>query len=156
MSSASNWRRFSWATEAVRDARDGLRAMRRNPGFTTSVILTLATGIGATTAVFSVVNALLRPLPYPDSHRLVQLVETLPGTETSPGNPEAQPVMNVQEFVKWRSRTKTLSDIAVYAESSFTVSTADGYSACKRSASVAGSVRDARRTANARPDAGQD
>jgi putative ABC transport system permease protein len=122
-----SWSRFSWASDAVRDARDGLRAMRRNPGFTAVVILTLATGTGATTAVFSVVNALLlRPLPYPNSRRLVQLIETLPGTETSAGNPETPPVMNVQEFVKWRSRTKTLSDMAVYADSSFTVSTPDG------------------------------
>ncbi len=88
-------------------------------------ILILAIGTGATTAVFGVVNALLlRPLPYPNSRQLVQLTETASGTETST-DPEA-PVMNVREFVSWRSRTKTLSDMAVYSESSFTLSTADG------------------------------
>ena len=123
----SSWPRLSWASEAVRDARDGLRAMRRTPGFTAVVILTLATGTGAATAVFSVVNALLlRPLPYPNSHQLVQLAETLPATETSAADPTAQPVMNLQEFVNWRDRTKTLSGMAVYAESSFTLRTADG------------------------------
>ena len=101
--------------------------MRRTPAFTAVVILTLATGTGATTAVFAVVNALLlRPLPYPNSRQLVQLTETVSGTETSAADPEAQPIMNVQEFVNWRSRTKTLSGMAVYAESSFTLSTADG------------------------------
>jgi len=121
----SGWPRLSWASEAARDARDGLRAMRRTPGFTFVVILILAIGTGATTAVFAVVNALLlRPLPYPNSRQLVQLTETASGTETST-DPEA-PVMNVREFVSWRSRTKTLSDMAVYSESSFTLSTADG------------------------------
>ncbi len=123
----SSWPRLAWASEAVRDARDGLRAMRRTPGFTAVVILTLAIGTGATTAVFAVVNALLlRPLPYPDSQQLVQLTDTLSGTETSAGDTEAQPVMNVREFVNWRNRTKTLSGMAVYAESSFTLSTTDG------------------------------
>ena len=122
-----SWSGLSWASDAVRDARDGLRAARRNPGFTAVVILTLATGTGATTAVFSIVNALLlQPLPYPNSRQLVQLIETLPDTEISAGDPGAQPLMTLQEFVNWRSRTKTLSDMAVYAESSFTLRTADG------------------------------
>jgi putative ABC transport system permease protein len=122
-----SWPRLAWASEAVRDARDGLRAMRRTPGFTAVVILTLAIGTGATTAVFAVVNALLlRPLPYPNSQQLVQLIETLSGTKTSAADTEAQPVMNVREFVNWRNRTKTLSGMAVYAESSFTISTTDG------------------------------
>ena len=124
---SSNRPRLSWATDAVRDARDGLRAMRRTPAFTAIVVLTLATGTGATTAVFAVVSALLlRPLPYPTSRQLVQLTETVSGTETSAAEAEPQPIMSVREFVNWRSRTKTLSDMAVYAESSFTLSTADG------------------------------
>ena len=58
------------------DVRYGLRLLAGNPGFAVVVVLILAVGIGANTAVFSVVNAvMLRPLPYADAHRLVTLME---------------------------------------------------------------------------------
>ena len=63
----------------VQDARYGIRTLLRAPGFTAAVLLTLALGTGANTAIFSVVNTvLLRPLPYPDSGRIVQLVRRYP------------------------------------------------------------------------------
>ncbi|MFZ0593301.1 MAG: hypothetical protein WAM39_22785 [Bryobacteraceae bacterium] len=62
----------------AQDLRYGLRTLRLNRGFTAAALITLTLGIGATTAIFSVVDAvLLRPLPYPDAKNLVSFFEDL-------------------------------------------------------------------------------
>src|SRR5215469_12802305 len=69
-----------WIGLLGRDLRYAIRGLCKSPTFTLIAILTLAIGIGATTAVFSVVNQLLlRPLPYPDQDRLVALSNFFPG-----------------------------------------------------------------------------
>ncbi len=93
----------------VRDVRYAVRQLRRSPAFAVSALLCLALGIGATTAIFSVVNTIvLRPLPYPDSDRLVQLIENVPSSV--PGRPPSQRAYTFQEFLDWQSQSRTLSD----------------------------------------------
>jgi len=89
------------------DMRYGLRLIRKNPGFSAVVVLTLAVGIGANTAIFSVVNAvMLRSLPFGDPDRLVRLNES---------NPErGWPTFSVSHpnFLDWRDRNQTFEAIA--------------------------------------------
>lgn len=88
----------------IQDIRYGLRQMRRNPAFSLTAIITLALGIGATTAIFSAVYALLiRPLPYPGSNRLIEIFQVLP-REGNDWNP-----LLGQDFVAAKSKLKSVS-----------------------------------------------
>jgi putative ABC transport system permease protein len=72
--------RWYWWDQSTQDLRYAARTLRAAPAFAAAAILTIAIGIGATTAIFSVVEAtLLRPLPYPDPDRLVSVIDDLPG-----------------------------------------------------------------------------
>jgi putative ABC transport system permease protein len=75
---AWGWR---WLEDLAQDCLHGVRALRKSPGYAATAVITLVTGIGATTAIFSVVNTvLLRPLPYADPGRLVKVEENHDGT----------------------------------------------------------------------------
>jgi predicted permease len=91
------------------DVRYAVRTLRRSPGFALVAVLTLALGIGATTAIYSVVDTiLLQPLPFADANRLVQIAENVPSSV--PGRPPFRRGITYQEFLEWRARSTTLSD----------------------------------------------
>jgi putative ABC transport system permease protein len=93
------------------DVRYAVRSCMRTPNHTAVVVLTLVIGIGAATAILSVVNAiLLRPLPYPNPDQLVRIVENF--VPPSGGAPIRRRSMNRAEFIEWQERTTTLSGLA--------------------------------------------
>ena len=111
----------------VKDLRFAARMLRRAPGFTAIAVLTLALGIGATTAIFSVINTvLLRPLPYRNPERLVRIIENIPAGESFTGAAVRMPAMNQAEFDWWRTNLTRLSELAVIAPQPYTLRTADG------------------------------
>ena len=98
-----------------RDIRYAVRQMRKYPGFTFVCVLTIAVGIGANAAVFSVVDAvLLDPLPYPNAARLVD-VQSL-DSQTRQGSAVSYP-----DFFDWRSRNRTLDHLVSYRPAGFTL-----------------------------------
>lgn len=93
----------------LKDIRYGFRSLLKRPGFAAVAIFTLALGIGANSAIFSVVNAvLLRPLTYPESEQLVQLDGTNPQAAISQSN------MSVPDFADWQSQNQSFEYMAGY------------------------------------------
>jgi predicted permease len=95
----------------LRDMRYAARALARRPGFTAAVVVTLALGIGATTAIFSVVNGvLLRPLPFPQPERLMTVWTNLPssGHETA----------SLPDYTDWKAEGSSFASMTAYAGSS--------------------------------------
>ena len=95
-----------WLERSVQDVRYASRALRRNPAFTSVAILTLALGIGANTAIFSVVDAaILRPLPYQDADRVVSI-------RTSPLGGETRRTVSLPVFVSWKEQARSFVAMA--------------------------------------------
>jgi predicted permease len=110
-------------TQLLQDLRFGARMLLRSPGFTTVAVLTLALGIGATSAMFSVIDAvLLRPLPYNEPDRLVMVWGKLSGI----GLPRDQNAVSVPEFIDFQAMNQVFEGIAAFAGSSFNLTVEGG------------------------------
>jgi putative ABC transport system permease protein len=109
----------SMLAHLLTDMRYGIRQLWKTPGFSVVAVLTLAFGIGATTAIFSVVNGvMLKPLAYPEPERLVRVIEILPQYgrfAVAPAN-----------FLDWRDRNSVFAGIAAYAGGNSTYAAAGG------------------------------
>ena len=114
-------RKDSFVTTLWLDLKYALRQLRRAPGFALPAILTLALGIGAATAVFTVVDrVVLRPLPYPESERLVRVWDR--------DEPAGLLYFSVApaHYFDWQQRSRTVAAIGAYREDAFTLATAEG------------------------------
>lgn len=107
--------RGAWIESLLQDLRYGFRMLAKSPGFSLIAILTLALGIGANTAMFSVVNGvLLNPLPFHDSNQLVSLFEEIPNFKNGS--------ISYPNFVDWRKMNRTFVAMAAYRSSGFNLS----------------------------------
>ncbi|HEU4687729.1 MAG TPA: ABC transporter permease, partial [Vicinamibacterales bacterium] len=99
-----------------RDLRLALRGVRRRPGFTLAVVLTLALGIGANTAIFGVVDGvLIKPLPYPDAEELVAIEHVAPGFTA------AQLRMSASQYFTYREEGRVFQQIGLYGDGGRTI-----------------------------------
>jgi putative ABC transport system permease protein len=105
----------------IQDLRYGLRMLSRSPGFTAIALLTLTLGIGATSAIFSVVDAvLLRSLPYREPQRLASVFEDMSGT----GFPRNTPAPG--NYADWKAQTRVFEDAAALVERVYSLTSAHG------------------------------
>ncbi len=105
---------FAWIDDLKRDFKFALRSLRKNPGFTIVALLTLALGIGANTAIFSVINGvLLQPLPYANGDGLVLVRQQLPLAGVQ------QLRFSVHDIEDYRTQNSTFSALVEYHEMSF-------------------------------------
>jgi len=105
-------RTFSWLQTLGQDLRYATRGLRKNPGFLTIVVLSLALGIGANSTIFSVMNALLyRPLPYDHADRLVVI------WEMQLSHPDSWQPPPIAELLDWKIQNHVFKDIALTSSS---------------------------------------
>jgi putative ABC transport system permease protein len=101
-----------------RDLRYALRGLPRRPAFTLAAVITLALGIGATTAIFSVVySVLIKPLPYPNADELVRIRHSAPGLTTATADISSSTNM----YLTYGKENRTFASIGLWQEDSATL-----------------------------------
>jgi putative ABC transport system permease protein len=104
-------RRVNWIQDLAQDLQYAVRILRKSPGFTIVAVLTLAVGIGANTAIFSVVNGvILKPLPYPHPEQLVSVRLNAPGINW------LDMPLGASDYLTFRNENRTFQDIGLYRE----------------------------------------
>ena len=104
------------------DVRYAVRTLLKRPGFLAVAVVTLALGAGANTAIFSVVNTvLLQPLPYRDADRIVRIIQNRPPSASPGGLPGRLAALSTDDLQAWRSRSRTLSQMAAYGPAALTM-----------------------------------
>jgi putative ABC transport system permease protein len=102
--------------DLIRDLKYALRRLAHAPGFTLATLVTLALGIGANTAIFSIIDSvLLKPLPFPEPDRLIGVWQTAPGVDIKDLN------ASIADYVTYREDSRTFADIAIWNGQSVTV-----------------------------------
>jgi predicted permease len=110
-----------WAEDVARDIRGAARTLRKSPGFSTGAAATLALAIGTSTAMFSVLNAVvLRPLPYRSPEQLVMLWTEDPTRNLREGR------STLRDVEQWRTQSRSFADLATFDAISMTLSGAEG------------------------------
>ena len=103
-----------WIDSVLQDSRYALRMLRRNPSFTVAAVLMMALGVGANTAIFSVVSAaLIRPLPYQQPERLVSVSDVVQGMKNWPST--------YLNYLDWKRQNRVFESLAAYQGDSFNI-----------------------------------
>src|SRR5271163_4191646 len=111
-------RSLLWVEQTIQDLRYGLRTLSKSPGFTITAVLTLALGIGACTAIFSLVNAvLIRSLPYGDPERLVYLFSPNPSLKI----PAEVIFPSYGDFYDLKREAKSYADMSSFEQAEFSM-----------------------------------
>ena len=106
-------RSFPWLEDLRRDIPYAMRSWRRHPGFTLAAVLTIGLGVGASTAIFSIINTIMvRPLPYRDADRLVQVAENITRSGTDGTRYSRRFGLTQAEFLEWRTRATSYEHMA--------------------------------------------
>jgi hypothetical protein len=116
----NDMRTFVWFETLWQDLRYGVRVLRKNKGFAAVAAITLALGIGANTAIFSVVNAaILRPLPYPHPGRLVILWGNVKRARVERRG------ASYPDYLDWRDQTRSFETMAAFTDNEFALTGID-------------------------------